>query len=401
MCLVSPIQYSWTLFAGPLSEHHGWPLATVQLGFLAFVAAQTLVQLPVGALADRYGTTPIYPVAALFVVIGWGGIAVSDSLPAFFLLYGIAGLAAGAVYCVSVGMSARIYAGRRGLAVGVTVAGYAAGTAPLFPFIDRLIAGPGYQAGLVVLAGMAAAGLLCIGLLVRLGRRPSGAEGPRPSETDVAKVRRAGPAQLGPGRIVRTGEFWLMYAIFAAIGTGGVALVANFKAFADGYGVGTGLLLASLMLQQGANGVGQVTWGWASDTYGRTRIMTLAFAVNSLALFLLPVLTGSALGLLLVAPLVILTWGQAFALLPALLVDRFGSEHSAGNQGLLYSAKAVSTLLGGAVVAWLATRFGWASAFVFAGVLAALAAAGVRVLKGMTAGASDAPRQRSVEQMAD
>ena len=76
MCLVSPLQYSWTLFAGPLGEQNGWSLPSVQLGFMAFVSAQTLVQLPVGAFADRYGTVPIYPAAALLVAIGWGGIGI-------------------------------------------------------------------------------------------------------------------------------------------------------------------------------------------------------------------------------------------------------------------------------------------------------------------------------------
>ena len=72
-----------------------------------------------------------------------------------------------------------------------------------------------------------------------------------------------------------------MYAILAAVGTGGVALVANFKAFADSNGLSTRLILISLMIQQGANGLGQVTWGWTSDRYDRARVMTVAFVANS------------------------------------------------------------------------------------------------------------------------
>lgn len=391
MCLVSPLQYSWTLFAGPLGQQHGWSLASVQLGFMAFVSAQTLVQLPVGAFADRYGTVPIYPVAALLVAIGWGGIGLVGDLGAFYLLYAIAGLGAGAIYCASVGMAARTGAKRRGLAVGLTVAGYAAGTAPFFPAIDRLLEGWGLPSALVFLATVAAGGLLSIGLVLHVskqGRRPREAR-----QRTVESGRHSGrpaPRQLSPGQLLRTGQFWLMYAILAAVGTGGVALVANFKAFADSNGLSTRLILISLMIQQGANGLGQVTWGWTSDRYDRARVMTVAFAANSFALFLLPVLGGTAIGLVLVAPAVILTWGQAFTLLPALLVDRFGTEHAAGNQGLLYSAKAVASLVGGAVIAWLGTTYGWGSAFMLAGVLAAMAAAGAYALRGMTAGASDA-----------
>ena len=99
---------------------------------------------------------------------------------------------------------------------------------------------------------------------------------------------------------------------------------------------------------------------------------------------------------MLLAPVVILTWGQAFALLPALLVDRFGTDHAAGNQGLLYSAKAVSSLVGGAVIAWLGTTYGWTGAFMLAGVLAALAAAGAYALRGTSGATSDAASPESV-----
>ena len=74
-------------------------------------------------------------------------------------------------------MAARTGARRRGLAVGLTVAGYAAGTAPFFPAIDRLLEGWGFSSALMVLAAVTAGGLLSIGVILYVGK-----QGRRPAE---------------------------------------------------------------------------------------------------------------------------------------------------------------------------------------------------------------------------
>ena len=377
MVLVAPLQYTWTLFVGPLSEAHGWQLPAAQLGFTVFICAQTFVQIPAGFLLDRFGPTRVYLVAAVFVGLGWSGLGLVDSLPALFASCGVAGLGAGAIYGGSMSVALRWYSHNRGLALGLTAAAYGVGTALIFPFIPGLIEGRGPEAVLIAMGAVLAAGLLVVAVVVRY---PPGALRRSRAVAVPSDGARPGP---GPAQLVRTPQFWLMYAVFAAIGTGGLAVVANFKAFFGAYGLSTALLVTSLMVQQVANGLGRVVWGWVSDRIGRCPAMVVAFGINGLALILLPILGGTAGGVLVVAPLVLFTWGEAYALLPALLGDRFGTGHAGGNLGLLYSSKGVASLIGGALIAWLAATLGWTAAFGAAGVLALLAACGAYVLGRM------------------
>lgn len=391
MCLVAPLQYSWTLFAGPLSEAGGWTLSSVQLGFTVFICAQTFVQLPVGALLDRYGPTGVYSAAAMLVGLGWGGLGFVGSLPALYAAYGVAGLGAGAIYGANMSVALRWYPQRRGLALGVAIAGYGVGTAPIFPLVSRLIEGSGHRTALVVLGAVLGVGLLVTGLALRY-----------PPQTDLALERKAAPRrgsqrEPGPRRLIRLPEFWLIYAVFAAIGTGGLTMIANYKAFADANAVGSALIVASLVLQQAANGLGRVVWGWVSDRHGRCRTMVVAFTIHGVALFLLPVLGGSAAAALFVAPMVLFTWGEAYALLPALVGDRYGARHTAGNQGLLYSSKGVASLIGGALIAWVAAAAGWTAAFWTVSALALFAASGAYALGRLTS----SPRDGRLEPAAD
>jgi len=67
-------------------------------------------------------------------------------------------------------------------------------------------------------------------------------------------------------------------------------------------------------------------------------------------------------------------------LIPALTADTFGTDHAAANQGVMYMAKGVGGLLGGALAAWTAATFGWTVVFLAAAALALAAAGGALVL---------------------
>ena len=82
--------------------------------------------------------------------------------------------------------------------------------------------------------------------------------------------------------------------------------------------------------------------------------------------------------------LVFFTWGEVFSLFPSISGDYFGTRHATSNYGWLYSAKGVSSILGGVVAALLYERFGsWSACFYGSAALAlvaALMAVGLRSL---------------------
>src|SRR3984957_9072321 len=161
MVMIANLQYGWTYFVNPIKEAHGlwgfdflwWhfdAIAAIQLAFSIFIALETWLTPVEGWIVDILGPQrgPKLMVAfgGIMVAIGWIVNLMADSLSIFYLGAVIGGIGGGAVYATSVGHAVKWFPDRRGLAVGLTAAGYGAGAAltviPIFYVIDHY----GYEA---------------------------------------------------------------------------------------------------------------------------------------------------------------------------------------------------------------------------------------------------------------
>ena len=80
-------------------------------------------------------------------------------------------------------------------------------------------------------------------------------------------------------------------------------------------------------------------------------------------------LSGMLFGLTLV--LTYFTWGEVFSVFAPTTGDYFGAANSASNYSFVYSAKGVSSIIGGGLAALLFEKFGsWSAAFYGSAVLA-------------------------------
>jgi len=387
MVMIAPLQYTWTLFAEPLSEEQTWSLAAVQVGFTVFVVFQTFTQPVTGGLIDRFGPRVPYAVGAVLVGAGWSAMGLVDTLPLLYVAYAAAGVGAGVVYAGSIGTALRWYPDRRGLAVGLVTAGFGAGAAPFIPALDALVTAHGTTAGFVISGVVMGVGVLACAAVLRHppaavspAAGPPALDAPPPDPPPAAAGRDARRAQYSPGQMVRTGRFWLIFVMYFFMATGGLLVTANLKPFATSLGVAAGVVVTALALAQIPNGLSRIVWGWVSDRFGRLPTMAVAFAANGVLLALLPVVGDVPAGLILLTALVMFTWGEAFALIPAVTADTFGTDHAAANQGVMYTAKGVGGLFGGALAAWLAATFGWTAVFLTAAAMALAAAGGALVL---------------------
>ncbi len=394
MVMIAPVQYSWTLFAEPLSEERTWSLAAVQVGFTVFVVFQAFTQPVSGGFIDRLGPRVPYAVGAVLVAVGWGAMGFVHSLPLLYVAYAAAGVGAGIAYAGSVGTALRWYPDHRGLAVGLVTAGFGAGAALFIPGLDALIAAHGTTIGFVVSGLVIGVVLLACAAVLRHPPAPAAAPAAvagepapmSPAATEPASLSALGPARPSPRRqytpleMVRTRRFWLVFFMYLAMATGGLLVTANLKPFATSLGIASGVVVTALAVAQIPNGLSRIVWGWVSDRLGRLVTMVVAFAANGLLLATLPFVGDVPVGLLVLTPLIMFTWGEAFALIPALTADTFGTDHAAANQGVMYMAKGVGGLFGGALAAWLAASFGWTVVFLTAAALALAAAGGALVL---------------------
>jgi len=146
MVMIANLQYGWTLFVNPINKANGWSIASIQFAFAIFIALETWLTPIQGWIVDMLG-----PQRGPKIMIGFGGIMVgigwvinayAGSLTMLYLGAIVSGAGGGAVYATCVGMAVKWFPDRRGLAVGLTAAGYGAGAAltviPIRIMIDSL-----------------------------------------------------------------------------------------------------------------------------------------------------------------------------------------------------------------------------------------------------------------------
>jgi len=146
MVMIANLQYGWTLFVGPIDQKYHWGRAAIQVAFTIFVLTETWLVPIEGYLIDKFGPRAMICGSGVLVAIAWVINSAADSL---FLLYvgaAIGGIGAGVIYGGSVGNALKWFPDRRGLAAGLTAAGFGAGSAVTVVPIANMIQSSGYEA---------------------------------------------------------------------------------------------------------------------------------------------------------------------------------------------------------------------------------------------------------------
>src|SRR5438094_4835231 len=170
MVAVANFQYGWTLFVPPLQAHLGQEQALIQVTFTIFVLLETWLVPFEGWLVDKFGPRLLVMLGGVLAGLGWVGSGKSESLTALYLSYALAGVGAGIVYGTAVGAALKWFPDHRGLAAGLTAAGFGAGSALTVIPISDMIKASGYESAFLRFG--VAQGLIVIvaALLMRVPR---------------------------------------------------------------------------------------------------------------------------------------------------------------------------------------------------------------------------------------
>ena len=133
MVMIANLQYGWTLFVGPIDQKFHWGSTAIQVAFTIFILTDTWLVPFEGYLIDCFGPRLVVLGGGVLVAVAWITNSFAKSLPALYIGAGIGGAGAGAVYGTAVGNSLKWFTDRRGLAAGLTAAGFGAGTALTVP----------------------------------------------------------------------------------------------------------------------------------------------------------------------------------------------------------------------------------------------------------------------------
>src|ERR1700730_2029006 len=396
MAMVANLQYGWTLFVDPISEKYGWGRAAIQVAFTIFVLTETWLVPVEGWFVDKFGPRIVVLIGGALCALAWALNSVANTLAVLYIAAVLGGVGAGAVYGTCIGAALKWFPDRRGLAAGLTAAGFGAGSALTVVPIAAMIKASGFEATFL------AFGLIQGGVVLVLSFFLST---PKPGQlpvvqTKVVQTRR----EYMPIEMIKTPVFWVMYIMFVAVAAGGLMATAQLAPIAKDFkildvpvsilGLTLPALTFALSIDRVLNGVTRPFFGWISDMIGRENTMFLAFALECVGIVALMKFGQDPVRFVILTGIVFFAWGEIYSLFPSTCADTFGAKYATTNAGVLYTAKGTASfVIPLANVAVM--QFGdWDEGFVAAATVHAIAALmAIFVLKPM--------RLRMLEQQAN
>lgn len=378
MAMIANYQYGWTVFVNPLAKHFQWSVAAIQWSFAIFVIVETWLVPFEAALVDRYGPRLMVAIGGVLAGLAWVVDAKTTTLAGLYFGAVLAGIGAGIVYGTCIGNALKWFAGRRGLAAGLTSAGFGAGAALTVVPISLMVRDSGFAHAFMFFGIVQ--GIVILIASQALAAPPKGTV----IEHKPVKVMHSNQ-DSPPPQTLRSPTFWVMYVMFVLVATGGLVAVAQLGPIAKDFHISKvpvtllawtlPALTFALALNNIMNGITRPLLGFISDRVGRENTMFWAFLAEGLGIFALSKWGGvSATVFVLLAGLVFFAWGEIFSIFPSTTRDHFGMKYATTNYGMLYTAKGTAALLiPFASVLTLATG-SWTATLIIAGALNIVAA---------------------------
>ena len=327
--------YSFAAFFRAFEGEFGASRGHIALVFSVAAFLWFLLGAPSGMAADRFGPRRVAVIGVASLVAALFLASQARSLGVLYATYSIGiGLGVGLVYVPSVGAVQPWFTRNRAFASGVAIAGIGAGN----------IAGPLLAAWWIAIFGWRGAYMALAFFVLLLGGGAALAIRQKPRPPSAARPDGV-PLRLA----LRTQEFWLLYASLVLTCVGLFVPMVHLGPYARdaGYTEAQGVTLVSLI---GVGSLlGRFTIGGVADRLGR--VASLAAMYAGLGAMLVVWWASTAWWLLALFALVFgACYGAYVALLPTIVMDRYGARDVSGIIGCLYTGAGVGTLVG----PWLA-----------------------------------------------
>jgi len=128
MVVISNYQYAFTLFTDALQEEFLLAYSSIAVIYSLFLTFQTWPNPISGYLIDRFGLKKLLSIGALLIGSGWVLCYFAPSVNFIYISYGVlCGVGAGMIYIGCQGNAVKWFPDRRGLATGLTAAGFGGG----------------------------------------------------------------------------------------------------------------------------------------------------------------------------------------------------------------------------------------------------------------------------------
>ncbi|HEX2715801.1 MAG TPA: OFA family MFS transporter [Candidatus Acidoferrales bacterium] len=368
--------YAWSVFVAPLEKEFGWKRAQTSMVFTYAVVVFAIAFIIAGRLQDKLGPFWISITGGLLVSIGFFLSAYTSSLNYLYVCFGVlGGIGNGFGYATPIPVMAKWFPDRRGLAVGLAVAGYGGGSAIFGPLAgNSLIPTYGWRPTFQILGCIFLVMTMIGAFLLKnppVGYKPAGW-----TPTPAAKAA-ATTYEFKPSETLRTPSFYFMWIAYALGTSAGLMVISQLVPFARSKGVPLALATTGIFIGAAGNAAGRIFSGWMSDALGRLNVLRLMIAISAIAMTILP-RTGGVVAIPVFMYLVIFVvywcYGTQLSVNASTTSDFWGTKNAGINYGLLFTAWGAAGIIGPRIGGVLFDKYkDYRAAFYWAAGLAVVA----------------------------
>jgi len=367
--------YAWSVFVAPLEKQFGWKRAQTSNVFTIAVVVFAITFVVAGRLQDKIGPFKIALTGGILVSLGFFLCAYTTSLNYLYICFGvIGGLGNGFGYACPIPVMAKWFPDRRGLAVGLAVAGYGGGSAIFGPLANlKLIPAYGVFTTFQILGVIFLVMTVFGAFLMKTppaGYRPPGWT-PPPATAKAA----ATTYEFTPGEVLKTPAFYFMWVAYALGCAAGLMVISQLVPFAKSVGISSAALATmGLVVGAAGNASGRILSGWMSDAIGRLNVLRLMIGLSVICMPIL-YMVGGNVGLLYVLVFAVYwCYGTQLSVNGSATSDFWGTKNAGINYGMLFTAWGVAGIIGPRIGGVLFDKYkNYQAAFYWAAGLAAVA----------------------------
>ena len=367
--------YAWSIFVAPLEKEFGWKRAQTSAVFGIAVVVFALTFIVAGRLQDKFGPFWVSLTGAILVSLGFFLCSYTTSLMWLYVCFGvIGGLGNGFGYSTPIPVMAKWFPDKRGLAVGLAVGGYGAGSALFGPLANlKLIPAYGVHTTFMILGAIFLVMTVIGAFLLKnppAGYKPAGWTPPAPTAKASATTQ-----DFTPGEVLKTPTFYFMWIAYALGSLAGLMVISQLVPFAKSVHISSAALATmGLVVGAVANASGRILSGWMSDAVGRLNVLRLMIAISMVAMPVLFHAGSNVTALYVVVFVVYWCYGTQLSVNAATAADFWGTKNAGINYGMLFTAWGFAGYFGAKIGGTMYDKYhNYQMAFYTAGVLAAVA----------------------------
>jgi len=335
--------YAWSVFVLPLEREFGWTRAQTSWTFTIAIVTFATSFVLAGWLQDRRGPRLCAVLGALLVGLGFLLSSFTHSLFQLYVSFGfIVGLGNGFGYATPIPVGSKWFPDKRGLVVGLMVAGYGGGSAVFGPVANALIERTGWRTTFQILAVILFAMCLLGAWLLKNPPADYTPAGWTPARAPAERSLR----DIGTAEMLRLPTFYALWIAYCLGTTAGLMAISQLVPFARAAGLGSAAATFGITVGALGSTGGRVVSGWLSDRLGRLTTLKVMILVSAAAMPALFVWQEQVVLFYLLVATVYWCFGTQLSVFASASADFFGTRNLGTNYGLLFTAYGVAGILG-------------------------------------------------------